>query len=178
MKWTLNTSNQGKLSEFKILFAERGVELASSQIDLDEIDSDPISVVVHKASQMSEGILVEDTSLDVEGAEIGINIRWLFEHLNQFINKKALCRVLLAHLLDNQVYVYEGLLEGLIVNPRGKGGFGFDPFFLPKNSDLTLAESKPRHFDARAFAVNAFFEKRPLVVMPPIKEWNGSWQVS
>ena len=31
-------------------------------------------------------------------------------------------------------------LEGTIVEPRGTLGFGFDPFFLPTNSRLTLGE--------------------------------------
>ena len=61
--WILNTSNQGKRSEFQRLFAQHGLSLTTQQIDLKEIDSDPVTVVVHKASQLEEEVLVEDTSL-------------------------------------------------------------------------------------------------------------------
>jgi XTP/dITP diphosphohydrolase len=38
----------------------------------------------------------------------------------------------------------EGVCEGrLIVDPRGSGGFGYDPIFLPEGLDRTMAELDP-----------------------------------
>lgn len=129
--WLLNTSNKGKLHEFEQYFAEYDITITSTEIDIKEIAADPLTVVVHKASQMGEEILVEDTSLDVEGAEVGINVRWLFDHLSTFVGQKASQRVLLAYLKAGFVYVYEAKVDGTIVLPRGNGGFGFDPIFCP-----------------------------------------------
>ena len=92
--WILNTSNQGKMLEFQRLFAKHGISLTPRQIDLEEIDSDPVTVVVHKASQLEEEMLAEDTSLDVQGISVGIHVRWLLQHLSECVEKKALWRVL------------------------------------------------------------------------------------
>lgn len=174
--WLLNTSNPGKLLEFKRLFAKYDITIASTEIDLKEISADPLSVVVHKASQMGEEVLVEDTSLDVEGAEVGIHVRWLFDHLSTFVNRKACWRILLAYLKEGLVYVHEAKVDGTIVLPRGNQGFGFDPVFLPKGSELTLAQERPFHVNARAQAVEAFVKSPPPIVVAPITEWNGPWQ--
>ncbi|RME76912.1 MAG: RdgB/HAM1 family non-canonical purine NTP pyrophosphatase [Planctomycetota bacterium] len=43
----------------------------------------------------------------------------------------------------------EGVLEGVIVaQPRGTGGFGYDPLFRPLGSDRTLAEMRPEEKNA------------------------------
>lgn len=174
--WLLNTSNKGKLHEFKQLFAEYDIVIYSTEIDIKEISSDPLNVVVHKASQMGEEILVEDTSLEIEGAEVGIHVRWLLDHLSTFVGRKASQRVLLAYLKEGLVYVYEGRVDGTIVLPKGEGGFGFDSVFLPEGSELTLAQAKPYAVNARAKVVEAFIKNQALVIIPSITQWDGPWQ--
>ena len=39
---------------------------------------------------------------------------------------------------ENQVFT--GVAEGEIVEPRGEGGFGYDPLFLPEGNDETWGE--------------------------------------
>jgi XTP/dITP diphosphohydrolase len=40
--------------------------------------------------------------------------------------------------------VAEGIVEGrLILDPRGSGGFGYDPVFVPDGEDRTMAELDP-----------------------------------
>jgi XTP/dITP diphosphohydrolase len=42
----------------------------------------------------------------------------------------------------------EGTCEGrLVVDPRGSGGFGYDPLFLPEGHDRTMAELTPDEKD-------------------------------
>lgn len=174
--WQINSSNKGKLREFQQYFAAYGVELHVTEIDLKEISADPVTVVVHKASQIGEEILVEDTSLDIEGEEVGINVRWLIDHVSSFVNRQATHRVLLAYLKAGFVYVYEAKVEGKIVLPKGSNGFGFDPVFLPNGAEETLAQAKPFAVNARAKVVEAFMNSSPLAVLPAITEWNGPWQ--
>lgn len=176
--WKLNTSNPGKFEEFKRLFAQHGSPLETSHIDLKEIDADPIKVIAHKASQLGENVIVEDTSLDVEGADVGINIRWLLDHLTEFAGRKAEWTVLLAFRQNNQIYIYKGSVSGIIVPPRGQAGFGFDPVFLPNGSTQTLAESKPDLFNARAKAVESLLEGKAWTQHPVIEHWEGPWQKS
>ena len=174
--WKLNTSNAGKFEEFRCLFAQHGSGLEASHCDLDEIDADPIQVVAHKASQLAENTVVEDTSLDVEGASVGVNVRWLLDHLSEYEGRKAEWIVLLAFHQGNEVYIYKGSLKGTIVLPRGEGGFGFDPVFLPDGAAKTLAESKPDTFNARAKAVEALIKGDLYTKHPLIKKWDGPWQ--
>lgn len=47
-------------------------------------------------------------------------------------------------LSDEEQYLFEGKLEGSITyHPSGRGGFGYDPVFLPVGYDKTLAELSP-----------------------------------
>lgn len=175
--FAINTSNPGKLHEFRRLFAKHGINLHSTEIDLKEIKADPITVVVHKASQVGEHVIVDDSSLDIEGAEVGIDVKWVLHHLPEFVERKARWVVLLAYREGEWVYVFEGRVHGQIVPPRGKEGFGFDPLFLPDGTDLTLAQEKPDAVNARAKAVDSLIAEKYTAKKPPIKHWNGPWQL-
>lgn len=67
--------------------------------------SDPLSVAIHKASQLGEYVISEDTSLDIEGEQVGINVKWMMKELPKFVGKRALWNVYLA------VLVMENLTE-------------------------------------------------------------------
>lgn len=176
MVWKLNTSNLGKFEEFKRLFSQEGQSLEATHIDLREIDSDPIQVIAHKASQLGENVIVEDTSLDIEGASIGVNIRWLLDHLKDYVGKKAGWTVLLAFRQGTEVFIYKGIVTGHIVESQGSAGFGFDPVFKPDGSSKTLAESKPDSVNARAKAVQALIKGDLYMKHPAIETWDGPWQ--
>lgn len=176
MTWKLNTSNLGKFEEFKRLFAKAGCVLETTHIDLREIDADPIQVIAHKASQLEEHIIVEDTSLHIEGASVGINIRWVLDHLREYEGRNAEWTVLLALRQDHQIYIYKGSVSGVIVPPRGTTGFGFDPIFLPHGSIQTLAQAKPDIYNARAKAVEALLKGEVWTKHPMIEHWEGPWQ--
>lgn len=176
--WKLNTSNPGKAEEFKRLFAKYGSILEISYIDLKEIDADPVKVVAHKASQLGENIIVEDTSLDIEGASVGVNIRWLLDHLTEYAGRQAIWTALLAVCQDNHIHIYKGSTTGMIVLPRGTNGFGFDPVFLPDGSTETFAESKSDLFNARAKAIESLLQGHVWTTHPVIENWEGPWQKS
>lgn len=176
LEWRLNTSNLGKLKEFQALFSKYGINLKATQIDLPEIDADPMTVIAQKASQLEDYVLVEDTSLEIEGATVGVNVRWLLEHLSEFAEKKAVWSVLLAYKLGNEVYLYRGQIKGKIVFPRGSEGFGFDPVFLPDGSNQTLAQYKPDIVNARAKAVEALVKNEKFQIVKALFDWQGPWQ--
>lgn len=179
MMWRLNTSNPGKLKEFQRLFQHYDCELVATHFDIKEIAADPLQVIVHKSSHLGDRILVEDTSLDIEDASVGVHVKWLMEHLKELIGHKAVWTVLLAYRENNQVFVFEGTVPGTIVNATGHAeGFGFDPYFRPDGSDKTLAESKPDHYSARAKAVHALFSNNIKAILPVMEHWDGDWQNS
>jgi XTP/dITP diphosphohydrolase len=179
--WTLNTSNEKKRKEFHHLFAKRNIALQTTCIDLREIDADPMTVVIHKASQMPDHVLVEDTSLEIEGINIGINLRTLFgylmQHIDEYIGKKATWTVLLAYKERDRVFLYKGSVAGVLVPPKKEDRSNFDAYFLPEGSSQPYISNTPDDFNARALAVRAFAEQRPVAVFPVISEWTGPWQI-
>ncbi len=55
------------------------------------------------------------------------------------------CVVALAHPEDGVIGTAEGSLEGFIgYEPKGSGGFGYDPIFYVPDFDCTLAQLSPK----------------------------------
>lgn len=179
----LVSSSREKLAEFRELGL--GIDLEPGR-DLPEADSrDAIEVVVHKALAAGEGRVVEDSSLDVEGAEIGANVRWLAGQLGRdpsLFGKRAVHTVLLAVFQHGEVRVFRGELDGTVVPERGSG-WSFGPSFSPDGSGgLTLAEiealGRKSEFSARRRAAEAMLAGDCVhrVRAERVPAWKGAWQ--
>ena len=56
-------------------------------------------------------------------------------------NRRARFRTVIALILENREYLFDGKVEGTIISePRGSEGFGYDPVFLPEGQSETFAE--------------------------------------
>jgi len=174
--FSLNTSNPDKLKEFQQYFEKYGLKLSMTTADLKEIDAKPDVVAMHKASQMPDYVLVEDTSLDVEGTDVGINVKHLIDTLDEYVGKSATWTVFLSFKDHGHVYTFKGEVKGTIVKPQGDKHFGFDPYFLPNGASKTLAESKPERYNARALAIKALLDGEIYSHGPEITSWAGPWQ--
>jgi inosine/xanthosine triphosphate pyrophosphatase family protein len=172
-KICINTSSQGKIEEFK-KFLGNHIEFVKE--DLKEPDSDPLTIIRYKASQF-ENILVDDTSLEIPGAEIGSNIKWVIDQLGEYEGKTALFICLLGIQKENKIYVYKGEVSGTIVKPRGIG-FGFNPYFKPLGAAKTYAEDKPNSSNARYLAVQSFILGKAAEILEPLPDWDGLFQKS
>jgi XTP/dITP diphosphohydrolase len=65
-------------------------------------------------------------------------------------------------------WVVTGQVQGrLIRTPRGTGGFGYDPIFLPDGFDLTTAEMTPEAKDAISHRGRAFRALAPFITGRP-----------
>ncbi len=128
-------------------------------------------------------VLADDTGLEVEalnGAP-GVhsaryagesknpdnNIDRLLKELKNHKNRIARFRTVIALIYDNKEYLFEGLINGKIIDERrGQKGFGYDPVFLPDNEELTFAEmpaQKKNMISHRAIAIkklNDFLSSR------------------
>jgi XTP/dITP diphosphohydrolase len=61
-------------------------------------------------------------------------------------------------------WVVTGQVAGRLTRvPRGSGGFGYDPIFLPDGSDLTTAEMTPQAKDAISHRGRAFRALAPFI---------------
>jgi XTP/dITP diphosphohydrolase len=74
------------------------------------------------------------------------------------------CVVALALPGDDDVQTVEGVTRGVILEaPRGEGGFGYDPLFLPEGHDKSYAEMDPDEKNAVSHRGAAIRRARGLV---------------
>ena len=167
MKIVLASRNDGKLKEFKYLFKKTNIELLPiskfSNEDIAETGNSYEENAFLKAKFAAEitGLpsLGDDSGLEVEaldGAPGIFSARYAGEKGNDSLNNNKLLKeislkknrsakfVSILSFLDPELkspfFSYGELFGKIIDSPKGKGGFGYDPIFQVKNSNLTLAE--------------------------------------
>ena len=70
-----------------------------------------------------------------------------------------------ALVTDSAEWVVTGQVEGRLVRaPRGSGGFGYDPIFLPDGFDQTTAEMTAEAKDAISHRGRAFRALTPFII--------------
>ncbi len=76
-----------------------------------------------------------------EGKDNNANVDKLLECLTGEENRKARFRTVITLILDGDVEVFEGYVNGEITKERqGTDGFGYDPVFKPEGYKETFAE--------------------------------------
>lgn len=69
------------------------------------------------------------------------NVNLLLEKMAGKKDRKAAFRTIIALIVGEEEWAFEGKAEGdLLVERSGEGGFGYDPIFRPKGYDKTFAE--------------------------------------
>ena len=69
------------------------------------------------------------------------NLQKVLKELNGSEDRSACYKAVICLIWDDEVYYFEGLCHGTIINEkRGDGGFGYDPIFIPDGYDRTFAE--------------------------------------
>jgi XTP/dITP diphosphohydrolase len=90
------------------------------------------------------------------------NIQKVLEKLKGKDNRQAQFRTVIALILDDKEYLFEGIVKGKITEEkRGTDGFGYDPIFIPDGFDKTFAEmtlSEKNQVSHRAIALNKMAE--------------------
>lgn len=69
------------------------------------------------------------------------NMNLLLKNMSDKTYRKARFRTVIALLIDNQLTLMDGVVEGEItLQPQGDNGFGYDPIFSPEGFDVTFAQ--------------------------------------
>lgn len=69
------------------------------------------------------------------------NMRKLLRQLEGIHKRGASFKTVIALIVNGKQYTFEGVVEGTILSrKKGKGGFGYDPVFLPDGYEKTFAE--------------------------------------
>ena len=159
------TNNQNKLTEIKNLVSSDYNILSLNDINFkDEIEETAITLegnalikAKHIHSRYGLNCFADDTGLEIDylnGAP-GVfsaryagpeclakdNIDKVLSKLKGVQNRQAKFRTVIALILDNNEYTFEGDCIGNIsLKEKGKNGFGYDPIFIPKNFNLSFSQ--------------------------------------
>lgn len=170
MKLVLASSNAGKLRELAALLQPLGHELiAQSSLGIESppetgvtFEANALIKARHAAQRAGLPALADDSGIEVDalGGRPGVrSARYAGEQASDAANlqkmltelkgvplaeRTARYRCVIALVLDSndqQPLLAAGAWDGLIIEtPRGQGGFGYDPVFLPAGMALTAAE--------------------------------------
>lgn len=76
-----------------------------------------------------------------DGHDSKANIKKLLTEMQGTDNRKARFRTVIALIIDNKEYLFEGEVKGqIITEEKGTAGFGYDPVFIPDGYSQTFAE--------------------------------------
>ncbi|MBC8153718.1 MAG: RdgB/HAM1 family non-canonical purine NTP pyrophosphatase [Bacteroidetes bacterium] len=88
-----------------------------------------------------DGLPGVDTAFYSGSRDAGQNIALLLKNLDGQPDRKARFITVITLVLNGVEHQFEGTVDGTIVEePRGEGGFGYDPIFQPAGYDRTFAE--------------------------------------
>ncbi len=190
MKVLIGTRNPHKLVEIMRILGEiPGIEWVTfRERPFPEVPEEGATLEENarlKAVMISQGsglpTLAEDSGLEVVtlGGAPGVrsarfsgeeknwqaNNEKLLALLSEARDRRASFRAVAALALpDGRLWLREGVLEGTIATrARGRGGFGYDPVFVPEGETRTLGEMAPEEKDRISHRRRALERMRPLL---------------
>lgn len=165
IRLVLATNNPHKVKEIRNILPESFELLDLSQAGVTEelpetsgtIEGNAIQKALRVWELTGMQCVADDSGLEVEvlGGKPGVdsahfaglprndgrNIIYLLDQLEGVQNRRAGFRTVLAYVQNGEVFTFEGVVQGVITNaPRGTGGFGYDPVFVPEGFEKSFAE--------------------------------------
>ncbi|WP_206022494.1 RdgB/HAM1 family non-canonical purine NTP pyrophosphatase [Pseudoflavitalea sp. G-6-1-2] len=159
------TNNANKVTEMQAAIGSSldVISLREAGIDIDipephdtlEANASEKSRTIHQLT--GENCFSEDTGLEIdalngepgvksaryagEDKAFGKNIDKVLSKMGDTTHRSARFRTVISLIWNKQEYLFEGVCEGRILTERqGEGGFGYDPIFVPDNSNRSFAE--------------------------------------
>lgn len=145
---------------------EAGLEASTEEDDLEDADTfeeNALAKARYFARRAGRAVVADDSGLEVEalGGQPGVRSkRWsgrvdrmgvaLDEANNAYLvgalrgvtDRRARYVCVAAYVEGNEELTARGTSSGVILErPRGRGGFGYDPYFLSDELDRTFAEA-------------------------------------
>ena len=186
MRFVLATANPDKATEIDAVLRESGVPVALEPRDPSLPDVDETGATLEENARLKAidacvrsglAAIADDTGLEVDalggapgvrsarfagaGASYADNVALLLERLTNVPESERTARfatVAIARWPDGREVAALGTVEGTISRtPRGVGGFGYDPVFVPTEGDgRTFAEMRPEEKHACSHRGRAF----------------------
>ncbi len=164
-KLVVASNNKHKIEEIKSILADRFELVSMEEIGFtEEIIEDGATFLenafikartIHKKYNCNcfaddSGLLIEaldgqpgvySARYSGEPVNHGKNIDKVLENMKAITNRSAKFVTVIALILDNEEFFFEGEVLGTIRSERsGTKGFGYDPIFQPNGYNITFAE--------------------------------------
>ena len=165
IKIVFATNNKNKLSEIRDLISDNIEILSLNDINcFDDLPENQLTLegnALEKANYIflkyGYNCFADDTGLEIDALnnEPGVfsaryagpkclaedNINKVLSKLKVCSNRKAKFRTVIALIVDGEENLFSGECHGEIIRAQiGDDGFGYDPIFLPQDSELTFAQ--------------------------------------
>lgn len=193
----LASQNKGKLAEFNQLFAKAKLPItvkSQQQLCVPEVEETGLSFIENaliKARNASSitglASIADDSGIEVDslnGAPGIYSARFAGEHASDQDNNNKLIQLLtnqtnrtaryhcilvfMRHEFDPTPVICQGSWQGSIIDqPKGTGGFGYDPHFWLDDLEKTAAELSPDHknkISHRGLAMHELMTKLDLLL--------------
>lgn len=164
-KLVFATANPNKIREIQQMFGDKYNFLSLEDIGCEEdvpetqdtIEGNALQKAWYVYEKYGANCFAEDTGLEIEalyGAP-GVysaryagpqrnsedNIDRVLKEMADSENRKAQFKTVIALIIDGVAHCFEGIVEGQILRERrGTKGFGYDPIFVPIETNKTFAE--------------------------------------
>jgi XTP/dITP diphosphohydrolase len=171
------TTNQNKYLESQLVLQQYGINIEFYNVVLTEIQSDSIEVIaIEKAKnafeEISKPVIVEDDGLFIH--ELNSFPGQYSSYVYKTIGNNGILKLLLNSKRRSAVFrsfftfydgkknpkSFKGEIHGRISHRITEGGWGYDPIFIPRGSDLTFGQLQIRNrkidFSHRTKALNQF----------------------
>jgi XTP/dITP diphosphohydrolase len=159
------TNNKHKLEEVEHIISDKVALLSLADIHCydeipetaDTLEGNALLKARYIKQQYGYDCFADDTGLEVEalnnapgvysarytgeGNDASANMNKLLREMQGKENRKARFRTVIALIVGDKEYLFEGIINGsILTEKRGGEGFGYDPLFVPDGHIQTFAE--------------------------------------
>jgi XTP/dITP diphosphohydrolase len=151
------SSNENKFQEAERILSNLGVKINFSKTTLEEIQSSSLSEIAEQKvisayELVQKPVIIEDDGLFIDSLNgfpgpyssyvyDTIGNKGIMNLLENFEFRNAQFVSIIAYLDDNDsVKLFESSIPGKISSAIKKGGWGYDPIFIPEKQNKTYAE--------------------------------------
>jgi XTP/dITP diphosphohydrolase len=163
MELVIASNNKGKIKELKELISELDL-LSLADVGFDAEIPEPFRTFAENAhtkaatihTHCGKNVMADDSGICVHalGNEPGVdsahysgkrndeeNLQLVLQKLAPHADRSAHYKAVICLIWEGTTHYFEGVCQGTIVQEkRGKGGFGYDPIFVPDGYEQTFGE--------------------------------------
>jgi XTP/dITP diphosphohydrolase len=182
------SNNKHKIREIRSIlgnsFTLKSLSEINFNVDIPEneplIEGNALSKARYIHGATGKNVFADDTGLEVdalnglpgvhsarfagENKDHSANIEKVLKMLGNNENRNARFKTVIALIIDNREYLFEGIVTGRIIKEkRGTRGFGYDPVFIPEDKNLTFAEMELGEKNTLSHRARAFEKLRKFL---------------